>query len=98
MMGTFRQPAGIPDVIFPDAWRNDIKKNTCTAAAAAAAENDNEEDQNCQLDNEEEEEEKEEIYVDPCALYYDDHLRYTDDEQHSLMNIYMQMIMMMIRL
>eukprot|EP00751_Fragilariopsis_kerguelensis_P045183 CAMPEP_0170981722 /NCGR_PEP_ID=MMETSP0736-20130129/3181_1 /TAXON_ID=186038 /ORGANISM="Fragilariopsis kerguelensis, Strain L26-C5" /LENGTH=65 /DNA_ID=CAMNT_0011404771 /DNA_START=272 /DNA_END=470 /DNA_ORIENTATION=+ len=31
----------------------------------------------------EEEEEKEEIYVDPCALYYEDHLRYMDEEQHS---------------
>jgi len=109
MMGTFRQPAGIPDVIFPDAWRNDIKKNTCTAAAA---ENDNEEDQNCQWDNAEEEEKDEEIDVDPCALYYDDHLRNTEDEQHSgeyiatrrrnsiLMYIYlpMRMRMRMLRL
>mmetsp|Transcript_2939 Transcript_2939/g.3359 ORF Transcript_2939/g.3359 Transcript_2939/m.3359 type:complete len:209 (+) Transcript_2939:3-629(+) len=59
MMGTFRQPAGIPDDIFPDAWRNDIKKKTCTAAAAVT-ENDNEEDQNCQWDNAEEEEKDEE--------------------------------------
>jgi len=73
--------AGIPDVLFPDAGRNNIKKTTCTAAAAEN-DNDNEEDQNCQLDNEEEEGKKK-IYVDPCALYYDDHRRYTDDEQHS---------------
>ena len=75
---THTHTAGIPDDIFPDAWRNDIKKNTCTAAAA---ENGNEEDQNCQLDNEEEKDE--EVDVDPCALYYDDHPLYTDDEQHS---------------
>jgi len=81
MMGTFRQPAGIPDDIFPDAWRNDIKKKTCTAAAVT--ENDNEEDQNCQWDNEEEEEKDKELDVDPCALYYDDHLRDTEEEQHS---------------
>ena len=31
------------------------------------------------MDNEEE---KEEVDVDPCALYYDDHPLYTDDEQH----------------
>jgi hypothetical protein len=61
MIGSFRQPIGIPDDILPDAWRNvantnDNDEQTCNA------END---DQNCQLmddDNNNDEE-------DPCTPY-----------------------------
>jgi DNA-directed RNA polymerase delta subunit len=62
MIGSFRQPIGIPDDILPDSWRNiatsstnDNDEQTCNAE-----END---DQNCQLmenDNNDE---------DPCAPY-----------------------------
>ena len=61
MIGSFRQPIGIPDDILPDSWRNvhsntyDNDEQTCNAE---------DDDKNCQLmDNDNNDDE------DPCASY-----------------------------
>jgi hypothetical protein len=61
MIGSFRQPIGIPDDILPDAWRNVNDNDVVDEQQACTV--DSEDDQKCQLgDNEED---------DPCAQYYD---------------------------
>ena len=62
MIGSFRQPIGIPDDILPDSWKNvnsntnDNDEQTCNAE-----END---DQNCQLMDDVDSNDD-----DPCAPY-----------------------------